>query len=191
MPEKDYLSEDKMLPEGQAFVCISFLSDPEKKVTLKGVKVRGVFSDLEKASEFAKQLQSVDTAHNVFVGEMGKWLAFEPDVNSEAAGNPEYANEELNNIMKSYLENQDKAKLFHEQRKYQSIQKSLEETLKTSNDTAEELKEKLSKGETEDDDRETIERQLATINEKIKELEEKRKDYHKKEKNIEKQISAV
>ncbi len=189
MPEKDYLSEDKMLPEGQAFVCISFLSDPEKKVTLTGVKVRGVFSDLEKASEFAKQLQSIDTAHNVFVGEMGKWLAFEPDVNSEAAGNPEYANEELNNIMKSYLENQDKAKLFHEQRKYQSIQKSLEETLKTSNDTAEELKEKLSKAE--DDDRETIENQLNTINEKIKELEDKRKDYHKKEKNIEKQISAV
>ena len=63
------------------------------------VKIRGVFSEIEKASEHAKKIQSIDKYHNVFVGEMGKWLAFEPDVNSEAAGNPEYANDQLNSII--------------------------------------------------------------------------------------------
>ena len=189
MPEKDYLSEDTMLPEGQTFVCISFLSDPDNKLTLKGVKVRGVFSDLEKASEHAKKLQAADTAHNVFVGEMGKWLAFEPDVNSEAAGNPEYANEQLNSIMKSYQENQDKAKLFHEQRKYQSIQKSLEETLKTSNDTAKDLREQID-AENDEEKQKTLQKQLEVINDKIKEIEDKKKDYQKKEKKVSEEINV-
>ena len=37
MESKDYLTEDKILPKNQNFVCISFVSDPENKLTLKGV----------------------------------------------------------------------------------------------------------------------------------------------------------
>ena len=122
MSSKDYLTEDSLLPKDQKFVCISFLSDPDNKLTLSGIKIRGVFSTIDEASTHAKKLQSVDTIHNVFVGEMGKWLAFDPDATSEAAGNPEYANEQLNNIMKGYMDNQEKSKLFHEERKYKNIE---------------------------------------------------------------------
>ena len=101
--EKDYLTEDTLIPENQNFMCISFLSDVENKLSLKGVKVRGSFKTLEEAQDHAKKLQSIDQAHNVFVGEVGKWVAFNPDVNSKEAGDPEYANEQLNKMKILYL----------------------------------------------------------------------------------------
>jgi hypothetical protein len=48
---------------------------------------------------------------NVFVGEVGKWLAFDDD--PENAKDHDYQNKRLNNIMKGYLENQEKANEFH------------------------------------------------------------------------------
>lgn len=177
---KDYLTEDTILPEGQKFVCISFLTDPSNKLTLSGIKIRGVFSTLESASEHAKKIQSVDPAHNVFVGEMGKWLAFDPDSSSEAAGNAEYANEQLNSIMKGYLENQEKTKIFYEKRKYESLKDNLQEAINTSNKTVQELKEKM-KDNTNEDEVKDLSNKLDAINRQISELESKKKNYEKKE----------
>lgn len=189
MSSVDYLTEDNFLPEDQKFVCISFLSDSENKVTLKGVKIRGVFSELEKASEHAKKIQSIDEFHNVFVGEMGKWLAFEPDPNSEAAGNPEYANEQLNGIMKGYMQNQEKSKIFHEQRKYEQLRKSLGETIENQNENMKELQQNIL--EEEDDEKvKSLTEKLDLIKTQIKELEEKRTDYSKKEKKLQEKIDS-
>jgi len=179
----DYLTEDTFLPEDQKFVCISFLSDPENKVSLKGVKIRGVFSELEKASEHAKKIQSIDKYHNVFVGEMGKWLAFEPDVNSEAAGNPEYANDQLNQIMKGYMKNQEKSKIFHEQRKYEQLRKSLGETIDNQNNNLKEIQQNILE-ETDDEKVKTLTEKLDLIKKQIKDLESKRDDYGKKENKL-------
>ena len=110
MTDVDYLTEDSLLPQGQNFVCISFLSDKDNKLTITGVKIRGIFDKYEQAAEHAKKLQSVDPYNHVFVGEAGKWLPYDPDPNSEAAGNPEYANKQLNSIMKAQIENQEKSK---------------------------------------------------------------------------------
>merc|ERR1712166_998503 len=100
----DYLSEDTIVPKGQNFVCISFLSDTDHKTTMSGIKIRGVFSTIEQASEHAKTLQNIDKHFNVFVGEVGKWLPYDPAPTSDKAGNPEYAQDQLNNLMKGYLE---------------------------------------------------------------------------------------
>jgi hypothetical protein len=189
MSSVDYLTEDTFLPEDQKFVCISFLSDPENKVSLKGVKIRGVFSELEKASEHAKKIQSIDKFHNVFVGEMGKWLAFEPDINSEAAGNPEYANEQLNGIMKGYMQNQEKSKIFHEQRKYEQLRKSLGETIENQNENMKELQQNILE-EQDDEKVKSLTEKLDLIKTQIKELEEKRADYSKKEKKLQEKIDS-
>lgn len=189
MSSVDYLTEDTFLPEDQKFVCISFLSDPENKVSLKGVKIRGVFSELEKASEHAKKIQSIDKFHNVFVGEMGKWLAFEPDINSEAAGNPEYANEQLNGIMKGYMQNQEKSKIFHEQRKYEQLRKSLGETIENQNENMKELQQNILE-EQDDEKVKSLTEKLDLIKTQIKELEEKRTDYSKKEKKLQEKIDS-
>jgi hypothetical protein len=110
----DYLTEDTFLPSEQKFVCISFLSDLEKKSTLSGIKIRGVFATYDLACAHAKKVQSSDPYFNVFVGDMGKWLPFDPNPDSDVVKESEYQNDQLNNIMKSYVENQEKSKIFHE-----------------------------------------------------------------------------
>ena len=142
----DYLTEDTILPEGQKFICISFLSDSTKKSSLRGIKLRGAFDTIEKASEHAKKLQSIDPAFNVFVGEMGKWLPFDPDPNnSEKVKDSEYANQQLNQMMKAYQENQEKAKMFHEYRKNEKIRQNIQDNLNIKKSNRKKLKKKLKK----------------------------------------------
>ena len=101
MSKVDLLTEDTvLLPTNQKFVCLSFLTPTkEDKATLSGIKIRGVFDSYENACNHAKKIQSYDEYHSVFVGEMGKWLPFDPDPDSEYVKDSEYANEKLNSIM--------------------------------------------------------------------------------------------
>ena len=57
---------------------------------------------------------------------MGKWLAFDPNPDSEYVKDAEYANQKLNSIMKNYKSKSEKSKLFHEHQKNIQIQKNLE-----------------------------------------------------------------
>ena len=182
----DYLTEDTILPEGQKFICISFLSDSTKKSSLRGIKLRGAFDTIEKASEHAKKLQSIDPAFNVFVGEMGKWLPFDPEPSDKEAGSPEYANDELNKIMKAHVDSQEKSKLFHEHRKNQQVRENLLESIKTSKENADKLKEDLLKADK--NEVEGIENKLKVINEQISKLEEKKNEYEKKELKLAKNL---
>ena len=176
----DLLTEDSLMPNGQNYVCISFLKDPDNKTTLSGIKVRGVFDKQDDAGAFAKKLQSYDTLHNIYVGEMGKWLAFDPDPNSQAAGSPEYANEELNKIMKAHMESADKSKLLHEEHKNKQAKLNIEESLKITNKNKDDINEELEKA----NDEKTIEslnQKLKDIDVSIKDLDDKRSEYSKKE----------
>jgi len=145
MSNVDYLTEDSLLPSDQKFVCMSFLKPTkEEKTTLSGIKIRGVFSDYESACNHAKKLQDIDPYHHVFVGEMGKWLPYDPDPESKYVKDYVYANEQLNGMMKSYMENQEKAKLFHEQRKNEMVRENLLNNMTNQQDTMKELQTKLS-----------------------------------------------
>ena len=185
--EKDYLTEDTLIPENQNFMCISFLSDVENKLSLKGVKVRGSFKTLEEAQEHAKKLQSIDQAHNVFVGEVGKWVAFNPDVNSKEAGDPEYANEQLNKMMKEYNKNQEQASLVNEERKFKDMQKNIEESINVTNTTLDELKQQLLET-TDDKEISDLNKKLSNIDERLKELTIKNEDIVKSKKKISKKL---
>lgn len=174
MSKPDYLSEDTLLPKDQKFVCLSFLTDKENKTTLSGVKVRGVYETYDEACKQAKNLQAVDEAFNVFVGEMGKWLPFDPAPDSEAVKTSEYANEELNNMMKSYLENQEKAKLFHEQRKNELMKKNIMDNITTRQTTLKEVQEQLTSASGEEKD--SLENSVKSIEEQIEKMEVKKNE---------------
>lgn len=171
----DYLTEDTILPSDQKFVCLSFLTDKENKTSLSGIKIRGVFPTYELACEQSKKLQSIDPNFNVFVGEMGKWLPFDPNPDSEYCKNSEYANEELNNMMKAYLENQEKAKIFHEQRKNEMVKQNIVDNLKTRADNEKDIKKKLKKAKTTEE-KEALEGNLKTIEEQKGKMEDKLKE---------------
>ena len=174
----DYLTEDTFLPSDQKFVCISFLTDSEKKTTLSGIKIRGVFSNYEVACAHAKKVQSIDPYFNVFVGDMGKWLPFDPNPDSEAVKESEYQNDQLNNIMKSYVENQEKAKVFHEQRKTELMRQSVIDNISTKQTVRKETEDKLSEAKASDkkEDVESLETNLKNIDEQIKQFEKKKSD---------------
>ena len=110
----DYLTEDDMIIN-QQWVCISFLS-PEgiKNCSVRGVKIRGCYPTEELANARAKQLHEIDPDFHVFVGEVGKWLAWDPDVNTVEEN--VHANEELNNLAKAYKDNLKKKDKLYQQR---------------------------------------------------------------------------
>ena len=114
---------------------------------------------------------------------MGKWLAFDPDPTSEASGNPEYANEQLNGIMKGYMDNQDKSKLFHEERKYKNMREGIEKSIETSNTTVDDLKQRISET-TDTNEVNSLKNKLLSLDEQIKELTIKKEEIYKNEKKI-------
>ena len=185
----DLLTEDNLLPTGQNFVCVSFLKDPENKTSTSGIKIRGVFDKIDEAQNFAKKLQSYDTLHNIYVGEMGKWLAFNPDPNSKAAGDPEYANEELNKIMKAHMESSEKSKILHEQYKNKQAKENIEESISTTINNKKEVEEKLL-SVSDETEKNTLKDKLKNIEESIKKLEVKKKEYQKQEESYSKKLES-
>lgn len=152
----DYLDEDPRIPS-QEWTCISFLMDKENKSKIVGVKSRGNYRTYEEACTQAEKLQKLDPYFNVFVGPVGKWLPFDPSPNSEHVEDQHYGESQLNEIMKGHKENQEKAKIYHQQRKNEMVAKNIEENNSK--------KEKNKKEELSSEDI------LKQLDEKIKQLE--------------------
>jgi len=92
-----------------------FFAKNEFRTTMRGIKVRGVFSSEAEAAVRAKRLQKADPSFNIYQGYVGKWMAWEPDANK--VGDQEYANEELNTLMKKYRENEESRDVFYNEQK--------------------------------------------------------------------------
>jgi len=152
----DRLTEDPVIP-GQLWCCISCLS-PEtvKNCNYRGIKVRGVYATYEEAKNRAEYLQSIDPNFNIFVGEVGKWLGWDPDPNT--VEDQVFREKQLQEIMENYNKNNAKAKLLEEQRKLDILEDSVKNHTK-NNDTKTRLKKKLEK---------------RHLDAKIKELEQNR-----------------
>jgi hypothetical protein len=203
MSKSDYLTEDAFLPSGQKYICMSFLTDKSaestdenaanvKKTTLSGIKIRGAFETYEAACEHAKTVQSIDPYFNVFVGEMGKWLPFDPNPDSEAVKDSQYANEELNNMMKTYMENQEKAKIYHEQRKQEMVRTTIIDNLQSRKESLADLEKNLDKAQSEDNKNEvlSIEQSMKAIAEQIKTMEERKEELDEQITNLSDQIKS-
>lgn len=121
----DYLTEDVPL-HGQLYVCLSFLS-PEnvENCNVRGLKVRGVYASESQAKQRCEELQKLDPDFHVFIGEVGKWLPWDPDPNS--VKDQIYYEQQLNNLMKNKLNNSEKATTFEAQRKQDLLKASVNE----------------------------------------------------------------
>jgi hypothetical protein len=85
------------------------------QTTMRGLKIRGSFDTLKEAEIRAQVLKKIDDRFNVYVAQVGCWVPFSP--NPDDIENQEYAETQLNTLMKNYKENQDKKDLFYEERK--------------------------------------------------------------------------
>lgn len=155
----DALFEDPPIAN-QSWCCISFIS-PEtvKNCNFRGIKVRGVYATREEAEKRAHELQEIDPDFHIFVGEIGKWLGWDPDPNS--IEDQQYKEAELQKIMTEYKKNREKAKLMEQERKREIMEDS------ARNEAGKESKQK-----------ERLQKKLAESRaaKKIKEIEEDRKN---------------
>ena len=174
----DHLKEDTIIPN-QRFCCISFLSPEEiRNCTLRGLKVRGVFPTYDEAKAFATELQKNDPDFDVFVGEVGKWLPWDPDPNS--VEDQQYQEKELNDLMVAYKENREKAKKMQEERKTDMIKKAaVSQKMNKNEDIRDRLRKKLeAKKKAENgESTESVEKtqKQKEIEEELKRIEEQEK----------------
>jgi len=88
--------------------------------TVRGLKVRGVYDTMKEADFRAKQLRSRDPSHHVFRGQVGAWLPWDP--NPDDIENQEYAEDELNTLMKKKKENEINKNIHWEEEKRQKME---------------------------------------------------------------------
>lgn len=200
----DHLTEDELIPN-QLWVCLSFVS-PEgiKNCNIRGLKIRGVFADRKDADKRANELQKIDPDFHVFVGEVGKWLPWDPDPNS--VEDSVYAEDQLNDLVKGYKDNLSKTKEMERQRKEDMIkQAATDEQSKNRNDKLEKRKarmrrklearkqqkdnaEKEMNEETNTQSMEIMESEIKTEEERVKSEKENVKEVsqliNEKEKNL-------
>lgn len=81
-----------------------FFAKNEFRTTVQGLKVRGVYDTYAEATARAKTLQKLDPSFNVYVGQVGFWLPWDPEPHDVA--DQEYADDQLNTLMKKYKENE-------------------------------------------------------------------------------------
>jgi hypothetical protein len=93
------------------------------KTTVRGVKVRGVYGSYKEAEIRSKLLQRLHKRDNVFVGQVGYWLPWDPNPNH--IENQEYLEPELNKLMKKYKENSMKRDVYYQDMKDESLKSRL------------------------------------------------------------------
>ena len=107
---------DDYLYKNQSALEEAFFAKNEFKTTIRGLKVRGVTGTHGEAVAMSKKLQRNDPIHNIFVGEVGKWLPWDPKPHQ--VQDQEYAEDQLNTLMKGYKDNEEaRQKFVSEQRK--------------------------------------------------------------------------
>jgi len=91
-----------------------YLEQNKFQTTIRGLKIRGVFETRQEAEIRAKVLKKLDDKFNVYVADVGCWLPWDP--NPDQIEDQEFAESQLNTLMKKYKENQVKKDLFFQER---------------------------------------------------------------------------
>ena len=92
-----------------------FFTKNEFRTSIRGLKVRGVYDTAAEAGARAKTLQKLDPFFNVYVGQMGFWLPWDPEPADVA--DQEYAEDRLNTLMKNYKQNESQKEALYEEQK--------------------------------------------------------------------------
>jgi hypothetical protein len=201
MKLEDHLNEDPVIPD-QKFCGISFLRDVRgeksevddlmnvdksniKLSSVMGFKVKFVTSTYEEAQKKTEQLREMDPRFDIFIGEIGKWLPFDPT--PKQVENYEYAESELNNIMKSYDQNQEKVKIYEEKRRVMGQMDNTDTNIKRKEKSKKKMLKDMKKHKTDysdlikkiDVDIKKLENEQKSLKQTDSKFEEKIKDMNK------------
>ena len=105
------------------------------QTSVRGLKVRGVFSTQEESEKHCSKLRERDPAHDIYVGQVGVWMPFEP--NAYKTGKVEFMEPELNRLHQEKMANEIKAKEAFDERikaaKRKAIEENIEKARKSGN----------------------------------------------------------
>ena len=100
----------------------------EFKTNVRGVKVRRSFATVEEAQVMAKVLQRKYPRDNLYIGKVGAWLPWDPS--EHLMPEVEYAEKELNELMRKYKENEANKEIFFAEEREAKIKAQKEENEK-------------------------------------------------------------
>ena len=129
----DMIEDFRVLNETKVYDEFDELN--EFKTSARGVKVRGVYDTLKEAKVRAKILQRKDPKFNVFVGQVGYWLPWDPSSNDEIEA--EYQEKQLNDLMKNYRVNAEQRDMFYQEEKQKKIEEAVKENAKRKQENIE------------------------------------------------------
>lgn len=95
------------------------------RTNVRGVKVRRCFANVEEAQVMAKVLQRKYPKDNLYIGKVGAWLPWDPS--EHLMPEVEYAERELNELMRRYKENESNREIFFAEQREEAIKKQKEE----------------------------------------------------------------
>jgi len=113
-----------------------FDNQVEFRTNIRGVKVRRAFATVEETQMFAKILQRRYPKDNLYIGKVGAWLPWDPS--EHLMPEVEYAEKELNELMRKYKENESNKEMFFAEQREESIKKQKEENERRKKANAEE-----------------------------------------------------
>jgi len=125
-----------------------FYEESEFRTTMRGLKIRGTYDTHKEATIRAQVLRRKDPNFNVFVGQVGSWLPWDPEC--EQIQEQEYQEEMLNELVKKYQENLDNRDNMYDQLKEEQIKKAREELREKKARLAEEQKQEMKESTEED-----------------------------------------
>lgn len=129
-------------PENIHEVYKTFVSNSEEKLekefyeknefntSIRGIKIRGVYDTVQEAQHRSESLRKKENnKFSIYIAEVGCWCPWSP--NPDAIKDQEFAETELNTLMKSYSENVDKSSEYFESRK-EELKKRIENNKKNT-----------------------------------------------------------
>lgn len=182
--EIDYLPEDPPIP-GVKFALVSIVGpNMNQKCDVWGLKIRGYASDLEKAKNLVKKLMNINKEFDIFIVEVGKF--FPLAINPLEVETVEYQNQQLNDLMKNYLENRELAKDEFYTRKTELMNEAIKEGQKNREKTTLDREEHpvavLKRIRDLEDKIKTLKEQLVDTEDSLKASEEKYSSFTEEQK---------
>jgi hypothetical protein len=97
----------------------------EFRTNIRGVKVRRSFATVEEAQVMAKVFQRKYPKDNLYIGKVGTWLPWDPS--EHLMPEVEYAEKELNELMRKYKENDANKEMFFAEEREQKVKAQKDE----------------------------------------------------------------
>jgi hypothetical protein len=148
--EKDKLSKTNINEDYKTFLdnneerfTEEFKKDNSFQTSVRGVKIRGSYPNMEEAELRCKMLREIDPNHDVYVGPVGLWMPWEPE--AYKTGRVEYVEDELNRLMHEKKKNEDFAKDAFEKRVRETKEKAIRDNIDKAKESGNKLTQTLNK----------------------------------------------